>query len=168
MFSSSVIRKLARSEEIFAETQNFVGLGAHVKGPLDVDALSDAFDSLLEAHPVLGGQLERGPDGRHQIVVDDLMHPGIDVVELADPAAKDPPTNFDQNAALTHLRLIIRNGEAEPTLYVHHSLADGHHQFSLIEELFSYYTDMVCNGSIRPITVQPAPDPLEVVLGQRG
>jgi phenolphthiocerol/phthiocerol/phthiodiolone dimycocerosyl transferase len=168
MFSSSVIRKLARSEEIFAETQNFVGLGAHVKGPLNVDALSDAFDSLLEAHPVLGGQLERGPDGRHQIVIDDLLHPGIDVVELDDPAAEDPPTHFDQNAALVHLRLIIRDGQAEPTLYVHHSLADGHHQFSLIEELFSYYTDVVCSGSVRPITVQPAPDPLEVVLVQRG
>jgi hypothetical protein len=168
MFSSSVIRKLARSEEIFAETQNFVGLGALVKGPLDIDLLSDAFDTLLEAHPVLGGQLERGPDGRHQIVVDDLLHPGIEVLELDDAAAEDPPTNFDQSASLIHLRLIIRGGQAEPTLYVHHSLADGHHQFSLIEELFSYYTDVVCNGSVRPITVQAAPDPLEVVLAERG
>ena len=91
MFPSSVIRKLARSEEMFAETHSFVGLGAHVKGPVDVDALSAAFDALLEAHPVLGGHLERGPDGRHQIVVDDLVHPGIDVVELDDPAAESPP-----------------------------------------------------------------------------
>ncbi len=63
MFTSSVIRKLARSEEIFAETDSFVGLGAHLRGPVDVDALSDAFDALLEAHPVLGGHLERSPDG---------------------------------------------------------------------------------------------------------
>ena len=91
MFPSSVIRKLARSEEMFAETHNFVGLGAHVKGPIDIDALSAAFDALLEAHPVLAGHLERGPDGRHQIVVDDLLHPGIDVVELDDPAAENPP-----------------------------------------------------------------------------
>jgi hypothetical protein len=33
MFASMVIRKLARSEEMFAETHNFVGLGAHLKGP---------------------------------------------------------------------------------------------------------------------------------------
>ena len=91
MFPSSVIRKLARSEEMFAETHNFVGLGAHVKGPVDIDALSAAFDALLEAHPVLAGRLERGPDGRHQIVVDDLLHPGIEVVELDDPAAESPP-----------------------------------------------------------------------------
>ena len=61
MFPSSVIRKLARSEEMFAETHNFVGLGAHVKGPVDVDALSAAFDALLEAHPVLGRPPRAGP-----------------------------------------------------------------------------------------------------------
>ena len=90
MFSSSVIRKLSRSEEIFAETECFVGLGAHLQGPIDADALSAAFDALLEAHPVLGGHLERGPDGRHQIAVDDLVHPGIEVVETDDPAAESP------------------------------------------------------------------------------
>ena len=47
MFPSSGIRKLARSEEMFAETHNFVGLAAHAEGPLDTDALSDAFDALL-------------------------------------------------------------------------------------------------------------------------
>jgi hypothetical protein len=168
MFSSSVIRKLSRSEEIFAETQSFLGLGAHLKGPIDVDALSAAFDALLEAHPVLGGHLERGADGRHQIAVDDLLHAGIDVVEIDDPVAENPPVHLDQSESLIHLRLHMRGGEAQPTLYVHHCLADGHHGFSLIEEMFSYYTDLVCNGSIRPVTVRPAPAPLEVVLAERG
>jgi hypothetical protein len=168
MFTSSVIRKLSRSEEMFAETQSFVGLGAHVRGPVDVDALSAAFDALLEAHPVLGGHLERDPDGRHQIAVDDLAHPGIEVVELDDQDAEAPPVHFDQSACLVHLRLTVREGQAEPTLYVHHSLADGHHQFSLIEEVFSHYTDLVCNGRIRPVTISPAPDSLEMVLAERG
>ncbi|HYB36150.1 MAG TPA: acyltransferase [Mycobacterium sp.] len=168
MFSSSVIRKLSRSEEMFAETQCFVGLGAHVKGSIDVDALSAAFDALLEAHPILGGYLERGPDGRHQIAVDDLLHPGIDVVEIDDPAAEGPPMHFDQSESLIHLRLTMRGRDVQPTLYIHHSLADGHHEFSLVEEMFSYYTDLVCTGSIRPVTVQAAPEPLEVVLAQRG
>jgi phenolphthiocerol/phthiocerol/phthiodiolone dimycocerosyl transferase len=167
MFPTSVIRKLARSEEMFAETHNFVGLTAHVKGPLDIDAMSAAFDALLEAHPVLTGHLERGPDGRHQIVADDLLHPGIAVVELDDPAAESPPMHLDQSASLIDLRLTIRGGQAEPTLFIHHALADGHHQFSLIEELISWYTDLVCTGSIRPVTVHPAPDPLEVVLAAR-
>ena len=166
MFASMVIRKLARSEEMFAETHNFVGLGAQLEGHVDVDALSAAFDGLLEAHPVLSGNLERGPDGRHQLVADDLVHAGIEVVEL-DEATAEPPINLDQSESLAHLRLTIRDGRAQLTLYIHHSLADGHHQFSLVEELFSSYTDLVCTGRIRPVTVHPAPEPLEVALAER-
>lgn len=166
MFSSSVIRKLSRSEEIFAETECFVGLGAHLDGSIDVDALSTAFDALLETHPVLGGHLERDPDGRHEIAVDDLVHPGIEVVEADDPA-KSPQVHLDQSESLIHLRLTISGGEAQPTLYVHHGLADGHHEFRLVEEMFGYYTDLVCNGRIEPVTAHAAPEPLEVILTQR-
>lgn len=168
MFSSSVIRKLSRSEEIFAETHNFVGLGAHLQGSVDVDALSAAFDALVEAHPVLGGRLERDLDGRHQIVVDDLLHSEIEVVDLDDPAAEGPPMHLDQNEALIQLRLLRCGTEAQPTLYTHHSLGDGLHQFTLLEEMFSYYTDLVCTGRIPPVTVRPAPDSLEHVLAKRG
>jgi len=166
MFSSMVLRKLARSEEMFAETHNFVGLGAHLKGPVDADALSAAFDALLEAHPVLAAHLERGSDGRHELVADDLVHAGIEVVKL-DDASAEPAVHLDQSESLAQLRLIIRDGQAQLTFYIHHSMADGHHQFSLVEELFSYYTDLVCTGRIGPVTVHPAPEPLEVALAQR-
>lgn len=168
MFASSVIRKLARSEEMFAETHNFVGLGADLSGPIDVDALAEAFDALLEAHPVLNAHIERCADGRHELVADDLQHPGIIVVELDDAAASVPPIRFDQTQSLVHLRVVIRDGQVQPTLYVHHALADGHHLFSLIEELFSAYTDLVTTGRLRPTAVAPAPDALETVLSQRG
>ena len=138
MSSASTIRKLAKSEEMFAATHNFVGLGAHLSGPLDVDALADAFDTLLDVHPVLGGHLEQTEDGRWEIVVDDLMHPGIIVVE--NPDTEITPIHFDQTETLVHLRVIVGDDTVQATLYVHHALADGHHQFSLIEELFSYYT----------------------------
>lgn len=168
MFPSSGIRKLARSEEMFAETQNFVGLAAHLDGPLDLDALSEAFDLLLQSHPVLNGHLEKGSDGRYEIVLDDLMHPGIEVIELDGPDDQAPEPFFDQSALLVALRVIIRDGETQPTLYIHHSLADGHHQFSLVEELFTTYTDLVTTGTTRPVTVHPAPDPMEKVLADRG
>jgi len=168
MYPTSVIRELARSEEMFAETHNFVALTAHVDGPVHIDAMSAAFDALLEAHPVFAGHLERDSDGQHQIVVDDLVHPGIDVVELDDADAESPPIRLDQSESLINLRVTVREGQGEPTLYIHHSLADGHHQFSLIEELLSSYTDLVCTGSMRPVTVQSAPEPLEVALAERG
>jgi hypothetical protein len=168
VFPSSAIRKLARSEEMFAETQNFVGLGAHVDGPVDIDAMSEAFDLLLQSHPVLGGHLEKGADGRYEIVLDDLLHPGIEVIELDGPDAQAPEPLFDQSAALAHLRVIVQDGQAQPTFYIHHSLADGHHQFSLVEELFATYTDLVTTGKAKPVTVHPAPDPMEKVLADRG
>lgn len=168
MFPSSVVRTLANSEEMLAETHNFVGLGAHVRGPVDIAALSAAFDALLEGHPVLCARIERGPDGRHQIVADDLMPPSIEVVELADPADEPPGLHFDQGEALVHLRVTVRDGQAQPTLYVHHSIADGHHMYSLIEELLSYYTDLVCQGRIRQVVVHPAPVSIETALADRG
>lgn len=167
MFPSSGIRKLARSEEMFAETQNFVGLAAHVRGTVDVDALSEAFDALLQAHPVLNGHLEQLPDGKWEIVLDDLMHEGLEVVECSGDA-EAPPLLFDQTAALTHLRLTRRDDETHLTLYIHHSLADGHHQFSLVEELFSTYTDLVANGTTRQVPAAPVPTSLESVLADRG
>ena len=168
MSSTSTVRKLAKSEEMFAETHNFVGLGAHLDGPLDVDALAEAFDALLDTHPVLGGHLERASDGRWDIVVDDLMHPGIIVVHATDVDADIAPILFDQTETLVHLRLVILPASVQATLYVHHSLADGHHQFSLIEELFSYYTDLVTTGDFRQGPIEPAPASLESVLADRG
>lgn len=171
MFASSVIRKLARSEEMFAETQNFVGLAADISGPLDVDALSEAFDLLLQAHPVLGGHLEKEPGGHWVIAVDDLVHPGIEVIELDGPDDPPPPLFFDQTSALIQLRVTLFADEptrSKATIYIHHALADGHHQFSLLEELFSTYTDLVTTGKTRPVTVHAAPDSLEKVLADRG
>jgi hypothetical protein len=168
MFSSSTVRKLSRSEEMFAETQSFVGLGAHLQGQIDPDALSDAVAALLEAHPVLGGHLECDADGRHHLVVDDLAYPDIDVIDVDDPASDVPPVHLDQSESLFHVRLTRDGNEAQPTLYIHHSLADGHHEFALVEKVFSYYTDLVRTGSIGPVAAAPAPDPLETVLVERG
>lgn len=165
-FASSVIRKLARSEEMFAETHNFVGLGAELAGPVDIDALSEAFDVLLDTHPVLTAHIERRAEGGFDLVADDLAHPGIVVIEDAPQVLA--PMRFDQTQSLVHLRLAVRGEHVQSTLYVHHALADGHHLFSLIEELFASYTDLVTTGRIRTIPAEPAPDGLEAVLAQRG
>src|ERR1035441_7884084 len=153
---------------MLAETHNFVGLAAHLEGPIDVDALSDAFDLLLEAHPVLTARLERGADGRHELVADDLMHAGIEVVEVDGPDDEGPAPHFDQAESLVGLRLTIRDGQAHPTLYVHHALADGHHMYGLIEELLSFYTDLVVNGRTGPVTAQPAPQSIQNGLAAPG
>jgi len=68
MFSTSVIRKLAPSEEMFAQSQTFFACTVHLRGPVDVEALGLAFDMLLQAHAVLAGHLDKRPDGLHDIV----------------------------------------------------------------------------------------------------
>ena len=160
MFPASVIRKLARSEEMFAQSRTFVGATVRLAGPVDGAAWSAAFDALLQAHPVLAGHLERGPDGLHHIVVDDLLHPGIWTGTAG--------IRLDQGVALGNMRLTVGDGCAEVTLFTHHSLADAQHQFRLLEELFSFYTDLLCSGDTGPVNAEPAPEPLEVVLEQRG
>lgn len=160
MFPASVIRKLARSEEMFAQSKTFVGVTVQISGPIDIDAMSMAFDALLQAHPVLASHLEPGPDGLHHIVVDDFLHPGISL--------ETAKIRLDQGVSLGDLRCKIGDGCSEVTLYTHHSLADAQHQFRLLEELFSFYTDALCTGSIDPVTAQSAPQSLEAVLEERG
>jgi len=151
---------------MFADMQNYMGLAPHVTGTVDVDAMADAFDALLQAHPILNAHLERRSDGRHQFVVDDLLHPGIRVLESAQGPPNGADVHLDQYVSLINLDVRPTDRGAELCLYIHHSLADAHHQFALAHELFGYYTDLVCTGSIGDVSVNPAPDSLETLLAE--
>lgn len=169
MFPTSVIRKLARSEEFFAQTETFSTVTAHLTGPVDIGAMSASFDALLQAHPVLAGHIEKVDDGRYEIVTDDLLHPGMWIVAGDNrPSSGTSGMQPDQNVSLVNLMVKPADRHAEVTLYTHHSLADGHHMIALLSELFSTYTDVVCTGHVGPVNPQPAPEPVEVVLEQRG
>lgn len=169
MFPGSAIRKLARSEEMFAQSQTYLGATVLLDGPVDVDAMSAAFEALLEAHPVLAGHLEPGPDGMHHIVVDDFLHPGIWITGGAGrPSAPTARMRLNQAVALVNMRLHFADGQTELTLYAHHCMVDAQHEFGLLAELFSWYTDLVSAGHIDPVVVQPVPRPLEVLLQERG
>jgi phenolphthiocerol/phthiocerol/phthiodiolone dimycocerosyl transferase len=161
--ATSVVRKLAASEKFFAETQTFTSITVLLEGAVDLDAMSEAFDTLLEIYPVYAGHLEQGPDGGYVLVTDDMLHPGMWVAD------DDCPTpHLDQGVALVYL--LVRPGAAgtEVTLFIHHGLADGTHMAGLLFELFSRYTDIVETGDAGAVAPQPAPEPVEVILEQRG
>ena len=169
MFPGSVIRKLSHSEEVFAQYEVFTSMTVQLRGHVDVDALSEAFDALVEAHPILASHLEQSSDGGWQFVVDDLLHPGIWVVDGNN--ATQPGNGgirLDQSVSLWNLRLTLGEGASELTLYGHHSLVDGHHGAALFDELFSRYTDVVATGNPGPIIPAPAPLSMEAMLEQRG
>jgi phenolphthiocerol/phthiocerol/phthiodiolone dimycocerosyl transferase len=164
-----MIRKLSHSEEVFARYEVFTSMTIELRGVVDVDALSEAFDALVEAHPVLASHLEPGADGGFHLVADDLLHSGIHVVdgENGKPAGNGG-IRLDQSASLFDMRLTLGEGTSHLTVFLHHSIADGHHLAGLLEEMFTRYTEVVTNGDPGPITPEPAPAPLEVVLESRG
>ncbi len=169
MFPGSVIRKLSHSEEVFAKYEVFTSMTVQLHGVVDVDAMSEAFDALVEAHPVLASHLEPGSDGGWHLVADDLLHSGMRVVDGTNGA---PPESvgiqLDQTASLCYLRLALGEGTSALTVYLHHSIADGHHGAGLIDELFTRYTEVVHTGDPGPIIPAPAPMSLEAMLVQRG
>jgi hypothetical protein len=167
VFSTSVIRKLAASEDFFAETHTFTSVTLDLKGALDVDAMSLAFETLLEVHPVYTGHIEQGADGRYAIVADDdLLHPGIWIVDEGDEPSQ--AYRLDQTVSLINLMVTAGAEHSELTLYVHHSLSDGTHIAGLALELFTRYTAIVTTGDPGPVSPQSAPQPIEVLLEQRG
>ncbi|TFV58085.1 acyltransferase [Mycobacterium sp. PS03-16] len=164
VYPTSVIRRLAPSEKFFAETQTFTSITVCLQGAIDVDAMAEAFDALLETYPVYAGHLAQGADGGYQLVADDLMHPGIWVQFDGGPA---PTDQLDQAVALIYL-LVRPIAAPEVTLFIHHSLADGTLMGALLFELFSRYTDVVTSGDAGPVSAQPAPESVEAVLEERG
>lgn len=165
MFGSTPIRYLSPSEEFYATAENFIGLVVTLRGPVDAGAMAEAFEMLLRAHPAHSGHLEKGADGRHQIMVDDYEHEGM---WLEKPGADADGRQPDQSVALLNLRLKPGQESSELTLYTHHALADGHHQFALLEKLFGWYTDIVAGAGVGRVKAEPIPVALEDVLAQRG
>lgn len=165
MFGSSPIRYLAPSEEFYARAENYIGLAVTLRGPVDVDAMSEAFRILLRAHPAHAGHLERDADGRHQIMVDDYEHEGMWLEKLDDSHGARLP---NQREALLNLLLRVGDERSELTLYTHHAMGDAHHQFVLLEKLFGWYTDIVTGTGIGTVDVEPVPESLETVLSDRG
>ena len=165
MFGSTPIRYLSVSEEFYAKAENFIGFTVTLRGPVDVAAMSEAFDALMRAHPAHAGHLERGADGRHQIMVDDYEHSGIWLEKIDElPVEKLP----NQSEALVNLRLRLGEDRCELTLFTHHALADANHQFALLDQLFGWYTDIVTGAGIGQAKAEPIPVPLETVLSERG
>lgn len=165
MFGATPIRYLSPSEEFYAQAENFIGLTLTLRGALDVGAMSEAFDTLLRVHPAHAGHLERDADGRHQIMVDDYEHEGIWLEKSGDEPGGRLPS---QTEALLNLRIWLGEDRSSLTLYTHHALADGHHQFALLEQLFGWYTDIVSGAGVGTVKAEPIPESLEAVLAERG
>ncbi|WP_069167011.1 phthiocerol/phthiodiolone dimycocerosyl transferase family protein [Nocardia altamirensis] len=166
MTTSTVVRPLAPSEQMFAMIGVYVGYAVGVSGRLDLGALSAAYEAVLRAYPVLAARLEPSEGGGHAIVSSTGITPDIVVVD-GDPDRLVGDQKFDQGTALSAV-CVVRDGErTSVTLLTHHSIADGYHSLEVLAELWSFYTDAV-HGLSPEREVRPYPFPVEELLAERG
>jgi hypothetical protein len=165
VFGSTPIRYLSPSEEFYAKSESFISLTVTLRGPVDVGAMAEAFEMLLRAHPAHAGHLERGADGRHQLMVGEFEHEGMWLEKIGDTATERLP---NQSEAMVNVRLGLGEERSELTLYTCHALSDAHHSFALLEKLFGWYTDIVTGAGVGPVKPEPVPESLEAVLAERG
>ncbi|WP_378730356.1 hypothetical protein [Nocardia brasiliensis] len=164
--SQLLVRPLAPSEVIHFRFGLYVGYCTQVRGKLDSAALSQAFDILRGAYPILSTRL----------VLDHTSQPSIEAApEL--PAVLDEvagPTDnplfglpeLNDRAAAIHT---VRGSDdtAAVTLLTHHAIADGHHSLHLLSELWNCYTACVSGTPAAPPR-HDYPSSLEYLLDQRG
>ncbi|MGQ4619595.1 phthiocerol/phthiodiolone dimycocerosyl transferase family protein [Nocardia sp. R7R-8] len=166
MAAATVIRPLAPSEAIFANSEVLVGYSIRVAGRLDLAALSAAFEAVVRSRPVLGARLE--PDGRggHLLLESSGAAPEL-TVATGDPERLLTGAQLDQRSALAAL-CVVRDGDtAGITLVTHHSIADAYHSLAVFAELWSCYTDRT-RRRCAELPPHGFPRSVEELLGERG
>ncbi|MFR9770419.1 phthiocerol/phthiodiolone dimycocerosyl transferase family protein [Nocardia sp. SC052] len=166
MTAATVIRPLAPSEAIFANSEVLVGYSIRVAGRLDLAALSAAFEAVVRSRPILGAHLE--PDGRggHLLLESHGATPEL-TVAAGDPERLLTGARLDQRRALSSL-CVVRDGDtAGITLVTHHSVADAYHSLAVFGELWSCYTDRTERRSAE-LPPHGFPRSVEDLLRERG
>ncbi|WP_067478467.1 phthiocerol/phthiodiolone dimycocerosyl transferase family protein [Nocardia amamiensis] len=166
MTAATVIRPLAPSEAIFANSEVLVGYSTRVAGRLDLTALSAAFEAVVRARPVLGARLESDGHGGHLLLESTGAPPEISVAD-GDPEQLLTGAQLDQRRTLGAL-CVVRDGDnAGVTLVTHHSIADASHSLTVFGELWSCYTDLT-RGCLPDLPSYGFPRPVEDLLRERG
>ncbi|MEU1548585.1 hypothetical protein [Nocardia sp. NPDC005745] len=166
MTAATVIRPLAPSEAIFANSEVLVGYSLRVAGRLDLAALSAAFEAVVRSRPILGARLE--PDGRggHLLLESAGAAPELTVAE-GDPERLLTGARLDQRTAVAALGVVRDGAGAGVTLVTHHSVADACHSLAVFAELWSCYTDLVRRGQV-DLPPHGFPRSVEDLLHERG
>ncbi|WP_167464800.1 phthiocerol/phthiodiolone dimycocerosyl transferase family protein [Nocardia brasiliensis] len=123
-----------------------MGYSTHVRGPLELGALTEAFGALRRNYPILSCRIAENTFGSPAFVHLDEP-PFVYVGE---------PGGFGQNSIgiddrTAGVRIQYEDtGTAWVTLVLHHSAADASHALWLLTELWRYYTDTVEGRPIAP------------------
>lgn len=161
----TTIRPLAPTEAVYVGLGLFVGYSVHVRGPLGIAALAQAFVALRRAYPILGSRLVVGE--QRAVIVASSSPPVIRVFD-DDVASVRYGTELDAARTVCELHVVREGERANVTLLIHHSVADGHHSLAVLAEFWSLYTDFV-GGMARPtVKRHEYPRSLEALYAERG
>ncbi|WP_330232654.1 hypothetical protein OHA40_09300 [Nocardia sp. NBC_00508] len=166
MTAATVIRPLAPSEAIFANSEVLVGYSIRVTGRLDLTALSAAFEAVVRARPILGARLESDEHGGHLLLESPGSPPEISVTD-GDPERLLTGARLDQRRMLGTLCVVRDGANAGVTLVTHHSIADACHSLAVFAELWSCYTDLT-RGCLPELAPHGFPGSVEDLLRKRG
>ncbi|MGK8520227.1 phthiocerol/phthiodiolone dimycocerosyl transferase family protein [Nocardia asteroides] len=166
MTATTVIRPLAPSEAIFANSEVLVGYSIRIAGRLDLPALSAAFETVVRSRPILAARLEPDGHGGHLLLEATGAAPEMTVAE-GDPERLLTGARLDQRKAVASLCVVRAGVTAGVTLVTHHSVADAYHSLAVFAELWSCYTDLTRG---RPAELEPHgfPRSVEDLLHERG
>ncbi|MFI6998351.1 hypothetical protein [Nocardia sp. NPDC050175] len=161
----TAVRLLAPSEEMWARLGTVVGCSVRVRGPLDLAALSDAFEALRRRYCVLGMHLEAA-EGGHMIVGPSAPLPGMSVCEgdIGDPL---DGVDLDPGRVLSGLHVVRDGDRASVTLLTYHSIADGQYALAVLDDLWSLYTDMAQGNTVEAVS-HGYPESLETLFAESG
>ncbi|MEV6325185.1 hypothetical protein AB0M45_28980 [Nocardia sp. NPDC051787] len=166
MTAATVIRPLAPSEAIFANSEVLVGYSIRVAGRLDLTALSAAFEAVVRARPILAARLESDGHGGHLLLESPGAPPEISVAD-GDPEQLLTGAQLDQRRTLGALCVVRDGDKAGITLVTHHSIADAYHSLAVFAELWSCYTDLA-RGCLPELAPHGFPRSVEDLLRERG
>jgi hypothetical protein len=162
--TGTAIRLLAPTEDVFVLPGVVIAYSVRVRGELDISILSSAYEILQRSYPALAAHLEV-VDAGHMIVEQSESLRGVSV---SDGHIDFPLVGAKLDRGVLSGLHVVRDGDqANVTLLIHHCIADSRHSLSVLDDLWSLYTDLA-QGKPGDIVPHDYPDSLEKLLADSG
>ncbi|SIH65850.1 hypothetical protein [Mycobacteroides abscessus] len=149
------IRPLSRLEAYFTfGFGHFGGQSMLISGDLNIEALNDTCIEMQLRHESLRSIIRKN-DQVPEFVATHQPPKSIRVFEGEDLGTRSTGREavFDQTQQLFYVDLLLGDGQARVTFFVHHSIADGRHGSAILIEFWSLYGLFMIEGVERSAAV---------------
>jgi hypothetical protein len=154
-------RPLSPFESIHALVSETTVMTARVAAPLDLAALTAAWERLVRQHPVLTGRIEFGAAGLELVVPGDAPEP-VSTGRVDPEHNTTTPIGFGQPVAGLDVT------EDWVTLLTHHAVADGILLYHWFSTLWQNYAQILSGATVPEPAPVPVPAATETLLADRG